>query len=154
MSYTESQTAVVDRKIEVLTSKERSSARASVEGKLVQLALVEIKEPVASEALDASLAISAEQSEFEREIVRQVQNVRVPEKRVGHRFYEAKVQAEEGVLRQVRLIGTSSPLMAGLSVDQRRLLTHGWQRDWSRAVVPWGTLDHNKLWRLGGGSSV
>ena len=125
------------------------------EGKLIHLAVEELEALVASEEADvvlAVLAVSPERSEFEREIERQVQKVRVPEKRIGRRFSEAKVQVGEGTLRQVRSIGTSSLLMGGLSVEQRRLGTHGWQRDWSRAIVPWGDVGSPQamaLWRSG-----
>jgi hypothetical protein len=125
---------LAEYEIEVLTSKARSSkgessARATVEGKLIQLAMEEMKALVASEEADVVLAASPEHSEFEREIERQVQKVRVPEKRIGRRFYEAKVQAGEGTLRQVRSIGTSSLLMVGLSTEQRLQATRNWERE-------------------------
>jgi hypothetical protein len=140
---------LADYEIDVLTSKARSSPRASIKSKLIQIAMEEIEGLVASEVADMALAMPPWRLEFEHEIARQVQKVRVPEKRIGRRFYEAKLQAGEGTLRYVRSIGTSSLLMAGLSVGQRRLLTHGWQRDRSHAADPWGTLDHHKLWRFG-----
>jgi hypothetical protein len=139
-----------EHEFDVLASKGRSRARTSVEGKLVQLALKELEEPGALEDSDMALALSPERSEFEDEIVRQVRHVRVPEKRVGRRFYEAKVQAGEGVLSPIRSMGTSSLFMAGLSSAQRLQLSRAWQRNWSRAVVPWGKLDGNRLWRFGG----
>src|SRR5262245_66030271 len=107
----------------------------------------EIEALVASEEADVVLAVSPEQAEFEREIKRQVQKVRIPEKRIERRFYEAKVRAEEGMLRQVRSIGTSSVLMAGLSTEQRLQVTHNWEREWSHATVPWGKLEGYHLGR-------
>jgi hypothetical protein len=139
-----------DHEFDVPTSKARSRTRTSVEGKLVQLALRELEEPGAAEESDMPLATSLERSEFEDEIVRQVRHVRVPEKRVGRRFYEAKVQAGEGVLSPIRSMGTSSLFMAALPSAQRLQLSREWQRNWSRAVVAWGTLDGNRLWRFGG----
>jgi hypothetical protein len=107
---------LAEYEIDALTSKARSSkgevsAQTSVEGKLIQLTMEEMEALVASEEGDVVLAVSPEQSEFAREIERQVQKVRVPEKRIGRRFYEAKVRAGEGTLRQVRTIGTSSLLL-------------------------------------------
>jgi hypothetical protein len=150
---------LVEYEIEVLTSKARSSkgessARATVEGKLIQLAMEEMKALVASEEADVVLAASPEHSEFEREIERQVQKVRVPEKRIGRRFYEAKVQAGEGTLRQVRSIGTSSLLMAGLSTEQRLQATRNWEREWSHATVPWGSWMATSFGALAERSSV
>jgi hypothetical protein len=89
---------LVEYEIDVLTSKARSlkgesSARASIEGKLIPLAVEALEALVASEEADVVLAVSPEGSEFEREIERPVQKVRVPEKRIGRRFYKAKVQA-------------------------------------------------------------
>ena len=68
----------------------------------------------------------------------------------GRRLMEAKQQAIQGRLSAIRRSGELMIYLADLPEPDISRIRRDWNLDWSRASLPWGTIDRTELWRCGG----